>query len=110
MDPDDVTVEITSDEYIAKFVRSSRKYQLIDVREPDEFAEGHLAGAVNVPLSALEKRYEEISQDNPVVLVCARGARSAMAGEYLATMGYESLFSLIGGTLGYVRDGHNIEK
>jgi rhodanese-related sulfurtransferase len=102
--------DITVDEYLGQFANGVTEYQLIDVREPDEFAEGRLPGAVNIPLSELEGRFAEIGRDAPVVLVCARGGRSAMAAEYMAAQGYSALYNLEGGTLGYARAGHPLQK
>ncbi|MFP4071184.1 MAG: rhodanese-like domain-containing protein [Desulfovibrionales bacterium] len=49
---------------------------LIDVRDADEFAAGHLPGAVNIPVDQLEDRIPELPADKPVVFVCSTGARS----------------------------------
>jgi rhodanese-related sulfurtransferase len=105
-----VYTEITVDEYLGQFANGVTEYQLIDVREADEFAEGRLPGALNIPLSELETRFTEIGRDAPVVLVCARGGRSAMAAEYMASQGYSVLYNLESGTLGYARAGHPLEK
>jgi phage shock protein E len=61
---------------------------VVDVRTPGEFARGHHAGAVNVPLGALPGRLAEIPRDRPVVLYCASGARSASAARLLRRAGY----------------------
>lgn len=100
--------DISIDDYITHYQRTD--HYLIDVREEDEYADGHLPGAVNLPLSELEQRYREIQSDKPIVLVCARGGRSAQAAEYLAYQGYQNLYNLEGGTLGYIKAGHPVEK
>ncbi len=98
-------------DYFAQFAESEgTDYQLIDVRETDEFADGHLPNTVNIPLSELEERYGEIGSDSPIVLVCARGGRSAQAAEYMAAQGYTNLYNLMGGTLGYISAGYTVEK
>jgi len=53
--------------------------QIIDVRDPDEFAKGHSKGAVNIPVNDLEKQLKDMKFDKPVVFVCATGARSGEA-------------------------------
>lgn len=53
--------------------------QVIDVRDPDEFASGHMPGAVNIPVGQLEKRVAELPANKPVVFVCSTGARSGEA-------------------------------
>lgn len=55
--------------------------QIIDVREPEEFAQGHIKGAKNIPLGDIEKRMREIKRDKPVLVVCRSGRRSAIAAE-----------------------------
>ena len=57
----------------------ARTLNLIDVREADEFAEGHLPGAINLPLSAFLERYGELDKDKPYHIICRSGARSAQA-------------------------------
>jgi len=52
---------------------------LIDVREADEFAAGHLKGAVNMPVNELEKKIKDMKFEKPVVFVCATGSRSGEA-------------------------------
>ncbi|WP_328463410.1 rhodanese-like domain-containing protein [Actinoplanes sp. NBC_00393] len=80
---------------------------LLDVRGPGEYAEGHLPGAVNVPLdelNAVAARYA--GQD--VVTVCRSGARSLTAAQMLAAAGAR-VQSLAGGTEAWQRAGHPVE-
>ncbi len=60
---------------------------VIDVRGPAEFAEGHVAGAVNVPVDELPARLGELPSDRAVVVYCRSGARSARAAEVLRAAG-----------------------
>lgn len=101
-------IDLSLDDYLTQF--KGMDYYLIDVREEDEYADGHLPGTVNLPLSEFEARYREIGTDKPIVLVCARGGRSAQAAEYLAYQGYQNLYNLECGTLGYIMAGHPLEK
>jgi rhodanese-related sulfurtransferase len=62
---------------------------LVDVRTPEEFAAGHLQGAVNIPLSQVEKRLKEFGpKDRPIVVYCRSGSRSASAARTLKSNGY----------------------
>jgi len=72
----------------------------VDVREVDEWEQGHLPGAVLVPRGNLESRIERIAPDKsqPVVLYCAVGARSAFSAKSLAELGYTDVHSLAGGS------------
>ncbi len=64
---------------------------LLDVRSPQEFAGGHLPGAVNVPVQELLFRMDEIGQGRKVVVYCRSGARSAVAAKLLQSEGHEVL-------------------
>jgi molybdopterin/thiamine biosynthesis adenylyltransferase/rhodanese-related sulfurtransferase len=71
---------------------------VIDIREQSEWDEGHVPGAVHVPRGHLESRIAGVARpDEPIVLVCAGGFRSLLAGRNLREMGYEYVESLAGG-------------
>src|SRR4051794_40097347 len=72
-----------------QFIATERG-QTVDLRDPEEFAAGHIAGATNVPEDELEKRLDELSKDRPVIVVCANGGDSARAAEQLREHGYEA--------------------
>ncbi len=80
---------------------------VIDVRESWEFERGHVPGAVNVPMSEITSRLQDVP-DN-VVLVCASGSRSAHVAGYLTLNGYQKVANLAGGTAGWVEAGFGIE-
>ena len=73
--------------------------QFIDVREPDEVAQGTLPGAANIPLGELPGRLHELDPDRRVVLLCRSGARSARAAEVLTNAGFGDVVNLTGGVL-----------
>jgi molybdopterin/thiamine biosynthesis adenylyltransferase/rhodanese-related sulfurtransferase len=79
----------------------------IDVREADEWQEGHLPGAVHIPRGSLESRVEGVAphKDTPVILYCASGARSAFAAKTLHELGYDTVYSLAGGFTDWKRNG-----
>ena len=79
--------EISSDLFYEKTL--SDKLMVIDVREPDEFLAGHVAGSVNFPLSQLEKNYQDLPQETELYLICKSGMRSMRAGHFLAEKGLE---------------------
>lgn len=63
---------------------------IVDVREPAEYAEGHIAGAVNIPLRTLAQNLDKIPADRPVVLTCASGLRASYATTALQLLGYSN--------------------
>ncbi len=81
---------------------------VVDVREPWEYAVGRLPGAVNVPMSQLMDRLDEVP-DN-VVLVCATGARSGNVANYLVQNGYLRVANLLPGTVGWRESGRALES
>jgi len=83
---------------------------LIDVRTPDEYANGYIAGAVHIPLPELMARLAEIPTDVPVVLYDNPTHRSTMAVVALRLLGYENVRVLAGGTGGWEKAGFTLEK
>jgi sulfur-carrier protein adenylyltransferase/sulfurtransferase len=79
--------------------RASSKPVLVDVREKNEWEEGHIPGAVHIPRGYLEQTIERVVSDRrtPVVLYCAGGVRSAFAAKTMQDMGYENVMSMEGG-------------
>src|SRR6266542_815482 len=86
-------------------------FVLIDVRERDEWDEGHLPGAIHIPRGSLESRIEQAVPDRmrPVLLYCAQGNRSAFAVRTLEELGYENVNSLAGGFTEWKRNGYPTE-
>jgi rhodanese-related sulfurtransferase len=72
-------------------------HTLLDVRQPGEWASSHPKGAMHIPLSEVRKRMQELSKDQPVVVICASGNRSAMAATTLAKSGFDSVYNFSGG-------------
>jgi sulfur-carrier protein adenylyltransferase/sulfurtransferase len=83
----------------------------VDVRERDEWDEGHIPGATHVPRGFLESRVEKAvpDQSTPVVVYCASGARSAFAAKTLEELGYDDVVSLAGGFTDWKRNGFPTE-
>jgi rhodanese-related sulfurtransferase len=83
--------------------------ELIDVREPFEFAGGHLPGATPMPLMTVPGHLGELPDDVPVYVVCAVGARSAQAAAFLAQRGIDAV-NVEGGTDAWVDAGYPVER
>ena len=69
-------------------LKQGDKFTILDVREPDEWASGHIPGAKHIPLGDLEARHGELDKTGETVVVCRSGGRSSAACELLATKGY----------------------
>ena len=75
--------------------------QFIDVREPDEVAEGTLPGTVNIPLGTLPDRIGELDPNRRAVILCRSGGRSTQACTFLVANGFGDVINLDGGMLAY---------
>lgn len=80
---------------------------VLDVREPDEWARGHIEGATHIPLGELQERVGEVPNDQQVLCVCAVGGRSGMATQYLATEGRDAV-NLDGGMHAWQTSGRPV--
>ncbi len=85
---------------------------LVDVREPNEFREGHIPRALNIPLSQFKGRVGELEKykDRPVVLCCRSGNRSLKAAVLLKRQGFAKVYSLAGGLLAWQRENLPVDK
>ncbi len=86
--------------------------QVVDVREADEFAGGHLPEARNIPAGKLADRVGEIEKfkDRPLIVCCASGIRSGKACEQLKKAGFTRLYSLDGGFDAWRQAGLPVRK
>lgn len=81
---------------------------LLDVREPDEWAAGRIAGSQHIPLGELRARIGEVPKDRTILTVCRHGNRSDAAARGLRTLGYTAL-NLDGGVTAWQRAGLPLE-
>ena len=82
---------------------------LIDVREPDEYARGHLPNSRLLPLRDLVSAVEDLPRDRPIFLVSRSGRRSTRAMRLFVDVGYEEIFNLKGGVLSWKARGRPLE-
>ena len=76
--------------------------QIIDVREPYEYKEGHIPGSKLIPLGQLSRRLNELgAKDQEVIVVCRSGSRSGLAAQQLAGWGYNKVINLRSGMMGW---------
>lgn len=103
----DSVPEVTIDEVQAQMGNGARP-TLLDVREREEYREGHLEGSVPLPRGFLEMRIEEAVPDKstPIVAYCAGGVRSLIAARTLKEMGYKNVTSMSGGYAAWKNAGY----
>lgn len=82
---------------------------MLDVREPSEWAAGHIDGATLVPLGSLAKELAKVPNDRPVVVVCRSGNRSAQGRDILLGAGYPAVTSMAGGMNAWANTGNPIK-
>jgi molybdopterin/thiamine biosynthesis adenylyltransferase/rhodanese-related sulfurtransferase len=99
--------EVSIDEVKSR-VERGENWTLLDVREREEYREGHLEGAISLPRGFLEMRVEETVADKtkPIIAYCAGGVRSLIAARTLKEMGYENVVSMSGGYTAWKNAGH----
>jgi len=83
---------------------------IVDVRENNEYHQGHLAGSLHIPLQGIPNAKDKIPQDQPVYMLCHGGMRSAQAAQWLAQHeGYKQLVNVEGGIMAWVKAGHPVQ-
>ena len=104
------TTDVTPDDLQARQQQAHEDLYVLDVRTPEEFVAGHVPGAVNIPVDQVAARLDEVPKDKDVVLYCKSGRRAGIASEVLANHGYTRLQHLEGDIVGWVDQGHPVEK
>ena len=102
-DPGEPYWRISLDE--AKAMLDSGNAVVIDVRQPDEWASGHVAGAIHIPVDDVLARIDELPTDKDLLFICAMGVRSGLACEMAAAMNLatDRLFNIEEGTPAWIQ-------
>ena len=100
---------VTPEIDIEEFAAARPSGLLVDVREPDEYAGGHVPGAVLIPMGQLADRVAEIDKAAPVFVICASGNRSSAMTDLLRGAGIDAV-SVAGGTGAWERSGRALEE
>jgi rhodanese-related sulfurtransferase len=87
-------------------------FVIMDVRTPAEYAEGHLANAVNIDFDAddFEDRIKELDRGNTYVVYCRSGVRSAGARDAMQELGFNEVYNVLGGIIGWTDTGFPVVK
>jgi phage shock protein E len=109
---DNATPSIAADKLIERLDKKDTELLVLDVRTPEEFAAGHVPGAVNIPHDQLPNRIAEITnaKHKDVVVYCRTGRRAAIAEETLAAQGFKSVMHLEGDMLKWNEEQRAVEK
>ncbi|MFC1974805.1 rhodanese-like domain-containing protein [Chloroflexota bacterium] len=107
---DTLNLPVDVDTATVEQVRNRDDVTLIDVREDWEYAEGHIPGAVLIPLGQIPDRLDEIPQDKTVIAVCRSGNRSNQATNLLRQQGFDNIHNMQGGMIAWSQAGYEIEK
>jgi rhodanese-related sulfurtransferase len=90
---------------LAALIAADPALTVIDVRQPAEYALGHVPSAVSIPLSIVPLRHTELPRQQSVYVICQSGGRSAQACAWLQEQGYAAV-NVLGGTSAWVQAGH----
>jgi rhodanese-related sulfurtransferase len=103
-----LSIDLSHETVQALHVRD--KIVIVDVRQPGEYAAGHIPGARLIPLGELPDRLDEIPQDEHVVVVCRSGNRSGQAQRILAEEGFDYVHNMLGGMNAWQQAGYDVDK
>ncbi|WP_293170170.1 rhodanese-like domain-containing protein [Oceanithermus sp.] len=99
---------VTADDLYAQLGKPD--VMIVDVRTPAEYAEGHIAGAVNLPLQTIESWYKDLPKDKPVYLYCRSGNRSQQAAEFLKKKGFSNIYNEQGGIIAWTQRNYPLVR
>ncbi|GBF12447.1 rhodanese-like domain-containing protein [Tepidibacillus infernus] len=88
-----------STEEVRKRLKNGDNVKIIDVREDFEFVNGHIPGAILIPLGTLGYRYQELDKQEEYLIVCRSGNRSEYATLFLLHQGFKKVKNIVGGML-----------
>jgi hydroxyacylglutathione hydrolase len=92
------TTSVVAEKDVEGLERRSQDAVVLDVREPEEYAQGHVPGAINLPQAELASRLEELPHDRTLLTMCRSGSRSLRAAQFLEQAGFDRVASVKGGT------------
>ncbi|OLN24086.1 hypothetical protein BTO30_01335 [Domibacillus antri] len=91
-----VIPEISLENFKEK-VENGENLTILDVRELDEYEEGHINGAIHIPLGEVEQRSGELKKDELIYVICHSGRRSELAAQTMAKQGFKHLINVVPG-------------
>jgi rhodanese-related sulfurtransferase len=101
---DDAALQVDLDTFAEAHAKGA---VVLDVRNPDEYEDGHVPGARLIPLPELGERLDEVPEGDPLYVICALGGRSLVATKMLVAAGHSAL-SVAGGTNGWITQDRDV--
>lgn len=86
-------------------IGNNNDFILIDVRTTNEYKDGHINKAINIPIADLRDRYKELNPEKLIIVICASGQRSSMGCSILQQQGFKNIYNVAGGMNGYKAAG-----
>ena len=91
-------------------LEKNKNIYLLDVRTPQEYSQGRLAGSVLIPIGEFEHRISEVPKNRTIVVYCAVGSRSKPVAGFLARQGYKDVYNMTDGIVGWYRNGFPVQR
>lgn len=91
-------------------LEKNKNIYLLDVRTPQEYSQGRLAGSVLIPIGEFERRFSEVPKSRTIVVYCAVGSRSKPVANFLTQQGYKDVYNMTDGIVGWYRNGFPIKR
>lgn len=107
---DPAALEPSIDVATAYSVRENPNVFMIDVREPDEYAAGHIPGITLIPMGEVAERLSEIPTDKEVIVTCRSGNRSGQIVDFLRSQGFTNVHNMEGGIVAWEEAGYPVEQ
>ncbi len=101
--------QIAVDE-LKHWLDEQRDVQIVDVRQPGEYRNGHVPGAISAPLARVAEQASSFDPNRQTAVICAGGYRSSAATGILARQGFKNLFNVVGGTSAWINAGYVVEE
>jgi rhodanese-related sulfurtransferase len=101
--------DISSREAKAMLEKNKNTFML-DVRTPQEYAQGRLPGSVLIPINDFERRINEVPRNRTILVYCAVGSRSKQVADFLSKSGYKDVFNIDDGIVGWYRNKYPIVR
>lgn len=89
------TAKITPQKLNALIKSGTDDYTIVDVRDESEYAEGHIPGAINMPVASFSMQSEKLDKNKTIIVYCNAGGRSYMAYRKLISLGYKNFYQAL---------------